>query len=295
MQERWTSGERGPLERWSGADRERWSGRERGHDRWSGGDRWIQDRQDRWLAPDRHRAEEAGSREGTVSRESSRDDLASIGEQQFEYEDRFRVDRRKLELMMMGSGDITESASVFFEKIGNETGTCVIWPSRLKIGAKSKKDPHIRVGGAEEGVKKAKVLIMEQLDTKTNSRVTMKMDVSYTDHSHIIGKGGNTIRRVMAETNCHIHFPDSNRSNPNEKSNQVSIAGEMEGVEKARARVRELTPLIFTFDLPIVSSVDINLDPNDPFLRAIQDQYNIQLMFRQKQKNFHTTMAVIRL
>ena len=23
----------------------------------------------------------------------------------------------------------------------------------------------------------------------------MKMDVSYTDHSHIIGKGGNTIRR----------------------------------------------------------------------------------------------------
>ena len=51
----------------------------------------------------------------------------------------------------------------------------------------------------------------------------------------------------------------------------------MEGVEKARARVRELTPLIFTFDLPIVSSVDINLDPNDPFLRAIQDQYNIQV------------------
>ena len=56
-----------------------------------------------------------------------------------------------------------------------------------------------------------------------------------------------------------------------------SVAGEMEGVEKARARVRELTPLIFTFDLPIVSSVDINLDPNDPFLRAIQDQYNIQV------------------
>ena len=56
-----------------------------------------------------------------------------------------------------------------------------------------------------------------------------------------------------------------------------SVAGEMEGVEKARARVRELTPLIFTFDLPIVSSVDVNLDPNDPFLRAIQDQYNIQV------------------
>ena len=100
----------------------------------------------------------------------------------------------------------------------------MIWPSRLKIGAKSKKDPHIRVGGLEEGVVLAKTLIMEHLDTKAR-RVTMKMDVSYTDHSHIICKGGNTIRRVMNETGCHIHFPDSNRSNPNEKSNQVSIAG----------------------------------------------------------------------
>ena len=66
----------------------------------------------------------------------------------------------------------------------------------------------------------------------------MKLDVSYTDHSHIIGKGGMTIKKVMEETGCHIHFPDSNRSNMNEKSNQVSIAGELDGVEKARARVR---------------------------------------------------------
>lgn len=66
----------------------------------------------------------------------------------------------------------------------------------------------------------------------------MKLDVSYTDHSHIIGKGGLTIKRVMEETGCHIHFPDSNRSNHQDKSNQVSIAGEMESVERARARVR---------------------------------------------------------
>ena len=70
-------------------------------------------------------------------------------------------------------------------------------------------------------------------------------------------KGGNTIRRVMAETNCHIHFPDSNRSNPNEKSNQVSIAGELDGVETARARVRELTPLVICFDLPIMHSLQV--------------------------------------
>ena len=81
----------------------------------------------------------------------------------------------------------------------------------------------------------------------------------------------------MAETNCHIHFPDSNRSNPNEKSNQVSIAGDIDGVETARARIRELTPLIFSFDLPIIPSLHNSPDLNDPYLRAIQDQYNIQV------------------
>lgn len=79
---------------------------------------------------------------------------------------------------------------------------------------------------------------MLQFDFQQNNRVTMKLDVSYTDHSHIIGKGGLTIKRVMEETGCHIHFPDSNRSNHQDKSNQVSIAGEMGSVERARARVR---------------------------------------------------------
>lgn len=82
-----------------------------------------------------------------------------------------------------------------------------------------------------------KQLILQFCFQQSN-RVTMKLDVSYTDHSHIIGKGGLTIKRVMEETGCHIHFPDSNRSNHQDKSNQVSIAGEMESVERARARVR---------------------------------------------------------
>lgn len=55
-----------------------------------------------------------------------------------------------------------------------------------------------------------------------SNRVTLKMDVSHTEHSHVIGKGGNNIKRVMMDTGCHIHFPDSNRgSNVQEKSNQV--------------------------------------------------------------------------
>lgn len=42
----------------------------------------------------------------------------------------------------------------------------------------------------------------------------------------------------MEDTLTHIHFPDSNRSSQTEKSNQVSLCGSLEGVEKARALVR---------------------------------------------------------
>ncbi len=57
------------------------------------------------------------------------------------------------------------------------------------------------------------------------------------------------------------------------------FSGEIEGVETARARVRELTPLIFCFDLPIIPTIQAIPDPNDPYLKAIQDQYNIQVFF----------------
>lgn len=174
-----------------------------------------------------------------------------------------------------------------------ETSTFVTWPCRLKIGAKSKKDPHIKVAGRPDDVRAAKEKIMEVLDTRQSNRVTMKLDVSYTDHSHIIGKGGLTIKRVMEDTGCHIHFPDSNRSNHQEKSNQVSIAGEMEGVERARARVRNLTPLIFSFELPIMGLTQTLPDSNSPYVVKIQEKYNVQVMFRTRPK-LHATLVVVK-
>lgn len=136
------------------------------------------------------------------------------------------------------------------------------------------------------------------------------MDVSYTDHSHIIGKGGLSIKRVMDETQCHVHFPDSNRSNPTEKSNQVSISGDIEGVESARSRVRvshwviwvietfilhcfvfqELIPLIFGFELPIMSQ---NVDSSSAYLLKIQEQYKVQVMFKTRPK-LHATLVLVK-
>ncbi|CAH0564702.1 unnamed protein product [Brassicogethes aeneus] len=225
------------------------------------------------------------------SREELRDFVTKLGLKDVSdlYQDRFRVDRRKLEQMLTGDNDALIPADVFFAKIMEDTDTYITWPNKLKIGAKSKKDPHVRIAGRPEDVQAAKERIMTILDTRCN-RVTMKMDVSYTDHSHIIGKGGQSIKRVMEETQCHVHFPDSNRSNPTEKSNQVSISGDIEGVECARGRVRELIPLIFGFELPIMSQ---NIDGTSAYVVKIQEQYKVQVMFKTRPK-LHATLVLVK-
>ncbi|KAK6171391.1 hypothetical protein SNE40_019590 [Patella caerulea] len=204
-------------------------------------------------------------------------------------EDRFRVDRKKLEQMLQAPDgfDDDEGAEDFFQRIMEETNTQITWPSKLKIGAKSKKDPHIKVIGYPEDVKVAKDKIVAILDTKGN-RVTLKMDVSHTEHSHVIGKGGNNIKRVMQDTGCHIHFPDSNRgSNVQEKSNQVSIAGQPNGVETARAQIRELLPLVFMFELPMTIP-----ETTTPAIQQIQNTYNVTISIKQRPRMYVTTVIV---
>jgi protein bicaudal C len=204
-------------------------------------------------------------------------------------EDRFRVDRKRLEQLLSQSVKLDNNnnnqqnltrAEAFFIEVMNSTSTQVSWPSKLKVGAKSKKDPHIKITGPIEQVKIAKEKIMQQLDSKS-SRVTIKMDVSHTDHSHVIGKGGANIKQVMSETECHIHFPDSNRNSfITEKSNQVSIAGQAAGVEKARQRIRDLLPITMYFDFHTKHLVPIDL--NTPAIQNIVQTYNISVQIKSK-------------
>ncbi|KAI9575920.1 protein bicaudal C [Glossina fuscipes] len=207
--------------------------------------------------------------------------------------ERFKVDRQKLEQMIKTESYIEDlnSAEFFFESVSKRTEVHVSWPCRLKIGAKSKKDPHVRIVGKPEKVARAKELILASLDSK-GTRVIMKMDVSYTDHSYIIGRGGNNIKRIMEETSTHIHFPDSNRSSATEKSNQVSLCGSLEGVEKARALVRLSTPLLMSFELPVMP---VDSEPNraTPYVALVEEKYNVQVIFSSRPK-LHSSLILVK-
>lgn len=200
-------------------------------------------------------------------------------------EERVRVDRKLYEKLVyfddFAAQDFPEtpSAEDFFGSIMTATNTEITWPSRLRLNTRSRKDPHIKIIGTPEAVKEAKTQIFSLLDTRKN-RVTLKMDVSFTDHSHVIGKGGRSIQKVMDDTGCHIHFPDSNRTNAFEKSNQVSIAGTAGAAEHARCRVRELLPITVLYEIPVTTFVRSAMDPNSMVLSNLQRSFGISVTFR---------------
>ncbi|XP_042211241.1 LOW QUALITY PROTEIN: protein bicaudal C homolog 1-like [Homarus americanus] len=208
-------------------------------------------------------------------------------------EERFRVDRRKLEAMILGcppdpcdleimklpigrDGHVL-SADDFFHAVMEETKTEIKYPKFLKVGARNKKDPHVRVLGLPDAVRTAGAMVRQELEP--HNKVTMKLDVSWTYHSHIIGKGGNTIQPVVKRTGVSIHFPDGNKNSEVRKSNQVSInSGGGAGLEEARSAIRELTPLIFTFTLSAAAQF-INTCISDPNMLIIhvQNTYDVQV------------------
>ncbi|XP_055680364.1 protein bicaudal C [Lutzomyia longipalpis] len=207
--------------------------------------------------------------------------------------ERFKIERQKLENMLSDTeGRGMNKAEIFFQTIMGDTSTYICWPCRLKIGAKTKKDPHVKIIGMPDNVLKAKERVMCSLNSR-GMRVTMKLDVSYTDHSFIIGKSGKIIKKIMEETQTHIHFPDSNRNNQNEKSNQVSLNGALEGVEKARALVRESAPLVLQFDLPIVAPNHPVPDSESPYIKEVQQGYEVQIAFSNKPK-LHSLSVIVK-
>ncbi|XP_057380112.1 protein bicaudal C homolog 1-like [Daphnia carinata] len=77
---------------------------------------------------------------------------------------------------------------------------------------------------------------------------TLSIEVSYPFHSHLIGRSGRNINRIMEDTGTRIHFPDRNRIAGESKSNSVIIRGQLAGLETARQRIRADIPVEFIVD-----------------------------------------------
>ncbi|KAK6035001.1 hypothetical protein COOONC_27491 [Cooperia oncophora] len=87
------------------------------------------------------------------------------------YEQKIQVDRRRLEAMITGiptnqKSLVFTSADEFFNKVKSYSGAEICWPSQLKIGAKTKKDPFVKVTGTAYEIEQAKKYISAALQVK---------------------------------------------------------------------------------------------------------------------------------
>ena len=192
-----------------------------------------------------------------------------------------RLDRRTVEKMSNGgyggSGEYLGEGSAFLNvdrflrdlMTGTDTQIMVESPRRGK-------DLQVVIQGEAAKVKEVRDKINSTFNYRQD-RVTLKLDVSFDAHSHIIGRGGRSIQRVMDSTSTHVHFPDSNRTSTFEKSNQVSIAGTAAGAEKARCQVRELMPLTINYEIPLNSFVRRAMDTSSAFYQMLQRNFAISV------------------
>lgn len=56
---------------------------------------------------------------------------------------------------------------------------------------------------------------------------------------------------------------------------------------------QELTPLIFSFELPILGTLLTTPDNTSPYITSIQESYNVQVMFRTRPK-LHSTLVLVK-
>jgi len=203
------------------------------------------------------------------------------------FETKFKIDRYKFDRAIKNELAGKDTLDILLDNVMNETNTMINLRMTCKSNSKLR-NPVVHLMGDVEGIAAAKDRILSIFEN-IKVRVTLKIDVSYKDHSHIIGRGGFSIQRVMDDTGSHIHFPDSNRISEVKKSNVVLVCGSPQGVEQARCKIRNLLPLVIHFKIP-VEYLNIDCLKRSPsaklvetyskYLRPITSQYNVHISIR---------------
>lgn len=192
---------------------------------------------------------------------------------------RAKVDRKLLEKMLDGSDGSVESAQDFFSKASSQSGAIISFPQIWKLQAMNRKDPEIRIIGSLSQVRSARKLIMDVMDPHRN-RVVMKIDVSFADHSFIIGKGGKRIKSIMDATQTQIHLPDENLIKSEVKSNIVTITCDsLQKADEARQMIRQSLPLTLAFEVLVFAEKFFLLDHKHPMIEYYQRRYNVVIAF----------------
>jgi len=113
--------------------------------------------------------------------------------------------------------------------------------------------------------------VKEIVQEKENS-VTEKLEVSKDKHRFIIGPSGSTRRTIESENGVTINIP-----NVNSDSNEITIFGLPENVEKAKAKINELTVDDWKAVVDVPSTLHAAVSERGAFTRKLRLDYNVEV------------------
>ncbi|KAK5983916.1 SAM domain-containing protein [Trichostrongylus colubriformis] len=129
------------------------------------------------------------------------------------YEHKIQVDRRRLEAMITGvpmdqNDFVLMTAEEFFNKVKSYSGADVCWPSQLKIGAKTKKDPFVKVTGTLHQIEQARKYIAATLQVKVVLTMCAVAPTLYSCAMKSNAGDEDVILRAMNLVMIQLHVPE---------------------------------------------------------------------------------------
>jgi predicted PilT family ATPase len=115
---------------------------------------------------------------------------------------------------------------------------------------------------------------VKELVAEKESSVTESIEVPKEKHRLLIGPGGSTRRGLEEAFNVIVNVPRSN-----EKSSVVTINGQPENVEKAKAKVNELTADSWKTVVDVPAYVHAAVFQRGLFTRKLRIEHNVEVTF----------------
>ncbi|XP_037553493.1 protein bicaudal C homolog 1 [Nematolebias whitei] len=217
-------------------------------------------------------------------------------------EERFRVDRKKLEVMLLAASEgRVNGGEDFFQKELLPLVLSFELPAIMQADPSSPTVQHIsqtynlavsfkpptrlyRATGVVRGsqnnanaVKRGTALLLEHLAGSLASTisVTTHLDIAPQHHLFMKGRNGSNIKHITQRTGAQIHFPDPN--SPQKKST-VYIQGTIDSVCLARQYLMGCLPLVLMFDI----KEDVEVEPQ--CITALMEQLDVFISIKPKPK-----------
>lgn len=90
--------------------------------------------------------------------------------------------------------------------------------------------------GSEENVQKASKLVTAHLEASSKHPLTTEnISIPQSLHGVIIGKGGETIKKIRKETDCEIIIPPSFKN-----INDIELSGSAEAIALAKTAIQQV-------------------------------------------------------